>query len=648
MEKQSIDQPVSLTTADRVPSFEQSGDEQKLLLLIILTDLDEAGAAKLVQHFYEPLKDKVKIQTWAPSRLLLQSIARQGPHKHSRANLYALAVLAYRSGWSRFIVADELTKCQVVGNCHQGKSDMISVVTVATRLNSSATTQKGDAVRVIARRTSGKDEENSKLLETLEDIQTQFITRHKGDIEVSIHGNNGVVLHDPDRSVFTIDTGACLGWEKYTNAVTAALTTSPHSLPTELVTDIIAFNDNDSLRNIKMPLWERRQDRKHLIIFLFFSTTTEEINQTQARIQDAVQKQLQQNDSDTEEMSVELIPLERHHVSSSRRELMMLWWQYRLCNMEEGVRSPTLNFLLQPLQDLDSAQFGTVHCEGKMPPFAVPTTLNRIVRETRGFEGYYVDKLAHLASEKTEIMYDPDEPFLFDSLPWVPAGGDDLESCGVPVFYLTSNLTDKQDQAVRTELKRKDRVDFDGIKECYYVPWKRGDKGQADGTTEDIWEILWKVYVRPDRECDSFVCIDRQSGIDKTVIIVDPDWYFYDEETVIPGPLEHMPAPRIRGFKYTRIAAREAHIMKIGLDVANTDVEDIAGDEGANRFRRPGWPARGILPDESEDEDEDEDEEEDEDEDEDEDEEEDEDEDEDKDEDEDDYEDEDEDEDEVS
>lgn len=65
------------------------------LLIAVLADLDDATEATLIQLIQEALESKVKIETWKPTKLLLESIAIQGLYRDSIANLYALAVLAH-------------------------------------------------------------------------------------------------------------------------------------------------------------------------------------------------------------------------------------------------------------------------------------------------------------------------------------------------------------------------------------------------------------------------------------------------------------------------------------------------------------------------------------------------------------------------
>ncbi|KAJ5975694.1 hypothetical protein N7481_009401 [Penicillium waksmanii] len=59
--------------------------------------------------------DNIKVEIWSTSRRLLESIAQQGPQRDSKTNIYALTVFAQRLGYSRLIIADDMTKRQLLG-----------------------------------------------------------------------------------------------------------------------------------------------------------------------------------------------------------------------------------------------------------------------------------------------------------------------------------------------------------------------------------------------------------------------------------------------------------------------------------------------------------------------------------------------------
>lgn len=62
-------------------------------------------------------------------------------------------------------------------------------------------------VRVVARRTTGAEEDNTRLMETLQIFEPQELNGRGNELFT----NDGLVLHDGDRGVFTSDVPARLG-----------------------------------------------------------------------------------------------------------------------------------------------------------------------------------------------------------------------------------------------------------------------------------------------------------------------------------------------------------------------------------------------------------------------------------------------------
>lgn len=127
------------------------------------------------------------------------------------------------------------------------------------------------------------------------------------------------------------------------------------------------------------------------------------------------------------------------------------------------------------------------------------------------------------------------------------------------------------------------------------MPWEK----QEDGSLEDVWDIVWEVFA-----CDgnyrasyTFVCIDKRSGIDKTIIVVHPDLYGADMEDVTTRELsKDMPGPNIVGFEYVRAPGWESHKAKRSLDTRNEGTEDFSfGNRRGTKFRRASWPARNVV-----------------------------------------------------
>ncbi|CAL5865955.1 uncharacterized protein PFLUO_LOCUS162 [Penicillium psychrofluorescens] len=201
--------------------------------------------------------------------------------------------------------------------------------------------------------------------------------------------------------------------------------------------------------------------------------------------------------------------------------------------------------------------------------------------------------------EAIESMYHPDQPFYPNPPEWLPTCQWDESYKAIPVFYLTNQLKSAEDHIIKAELVAKDGAnhEFEWRKEVCYVPWR----GDHDATLEDIWSIFWKFW---DHEalnviCPCFFCIDRQSAVDQTVLLICPDWYLYETDEAESRAMEllaNIVGSRMRGFRYTRVRGRDAHVDKMNLDSYHLDIEDAGGHFGVKRFRRPDFPAPGILP----------------------------------------------------
>ncbi|KAJ5164820.1 uncharacterized protein N7500_006650 [Penicillium coprophilum] len=97
---------------------------------------------------------EVNVHPCLPPPCRLESISRQGPYQDSQSNIHALAVLAYRSGRPRIIVAGEVIKrllsgkyCSDADLLSYDSKWVISIILLSTRRD----TQSG-ALSVFARR----------------------------------------------------------------------------------------------------------------------------------------------------------------------------------------------------------------------------------------------------------------------------------------------------------------------------------------------------------------------------------------------------------------------------------------------------------------------------------------------------------------
>lgn len=608
----------------RMPIFKASDE---VLLMIILTELTEEERLELVHYYQKACSGGVELKTWTPSKALLRSIARQGSHWDSQANLYALAILAFRSGLefkkgTSFVVADELTKRQLTRCCRPGERDYISLVTVTVRpktsmiahpesgLNPHLVTMPDDEIYVFTDRTT---ELSKKLLpEVVEPQTTEFFAEYlkqEKTREISNCVQSGRRLHDPDSCMFTVGTAMATGREQYCNTVASVLSASQFS--PELVAEVIS--QSDYVLPAKMLLWERRQSREHLLVFLLFPTTTSELQRNHAIIQDALNKLAEGEHGGRKGMSVELIPQHRHQ-ARSRREVLELWEKFRLHEGDERAGDPVLNVLLGPIEDPDmgSAQFAAVCSEHRHATYMIRAPLNSIVRIKWKEHFYFIqEEFERLEIKQVEGVCDPDQPWYFNPPSWRPANDDKelrpgREDIGyASVFYLTENFPENRDRQIRKDLMKND-LDEDTYsdsendppvpKGVCFVPWDSKD----DATQEDIWNIVWKFYKCEGlgRMCPSFFCIDQASASDiGTVLLVKPDIFKFGKRLQSQeGYLKGVLGPRLRGFLATRVLTDSAHQHKMDAEDGFQSMADIGLNSNVTRFYRPEWPARGVLP----------------------------------------------------
>lgn len=615
---------IQLAPGARMPIFKASDN---VLLMIILAKLTEEERLKLVHYYQETCSGGVELKTWTPSQALLRSISKQGSHQDSQANLYALAILAFRSGLefkkgTSFIVADELTKRQLTRCCRPGEREHISLVTMTVRLKSSMIspsesspnphpdTEPKDEIYVFSDRST---EFSKKLLEEVAEPQTvEFFTEYlqkEKTCEISNCIQSGRRLHDPDACMFTVGTAMPTVREKYYNTVASVLTAS--QLPPELVGEVIS--QSDYALPTKMPLWERQQSREHLLVFLLFPTTTSELQRNQAIIQEELNKIIQREYDGRKEMSVELISQDRHQ-AWSRREVLELWEKFRQHEGDARAGDPVLNVLLSPIEDqhISSAQFAAVCSQIRYATYMIRVPLSSIAR-IKWAEHYKFmqEDFVRLGIEKIEGVCDPDQPWYYNPPSWRPANDDKrlrpgTEDTGyVSVFYLTENVPEDRDRQIRKGLMESDvdeDVDSDSENEpvvpkgVCFVPWDSKD----DATQEDIWNIVWEFYKSEGLgpRCPSFICIDQTSASDiGTVLLVKPDIFKFGKKLQSEeGYLKGVPGPRLRGFLTTRVRTSSAHQKKMSAEDAFTPMAIIGLDSNVTRFYRPEWPAQGVLP----------------------------------------------------
>lgn len=568
--------------------------EGKSLLLVILTDLDQTGKGDLVRHVRESLTDDTKIQLWHPPKSMLWYVTHRSLHQDSSANIYAVAIRAYRSGWTNLVVADSLTARQLSKTQNIGESSSISMAMVAVRKSQSALKYQ---VRVIPRRTAGRDKEY--LHHTLHtfDIVPHFLGEwlHRAS---RIYEDEGFELYDPDRCILAPDATSLLT-EELANITHAAL--SSKGLPPELVHYTLSFiPEEDPPQPISKPSWADH-DPYDVQIFLTFYCTPEQLLRMQFAIDEAIQAYSRKEDS--RNITIRLIrSSNQSNRSPTRRDLIHIWDRYHTpC-------APDTIFLREPISDsadLDSTRFIVLHTGRYSPLVAVPITLRTIVQgvctKSLGLS-MHAQALSQLPQQPPvlEFMHHPSQPFYTNPQFWHPSD----ESPGrVLLFHLTDKLTPEQDANLQAEIYThwehevsdalEDVYDQNSEKlECMVIPWGRHE---TDGTVDDMWSVFWKVDVEV---CFRAICfVDNQSGRDNSVVITREDlvplYQLTNEERDELHKLENlenMEKPYVTGFRYCRIPGRQAHSAQFSLEHLGGRIEDLAIEGTAQRFFRPGWP----------------------------------------------------------
>ncbi|ODM14755.1 hypothetical protein SI65_09749 [Aspergillus cristatus] len=559
-----VGQSLQLAIGNGLPLAGKNAKDTEHLLLVSLTDLEDVDEASLVQHFQRLLQDKsVNIHSWQQSTEVLQSIAHQGQRRDSQANLYAMAILAHRAGWSNLIVADDLTKRQLKGICRVGESPSISVVMISIR---PSTAQQGHEVRVVAKRTTGEEKDNTELMETLQNFEPQEVASRNNEVFI----NDGLVLHDTDRGVFTDDTAAKLGWEECSNS---GSTTKDGS-----------WAINHGAQPVALPPWEH-QDNRHLNIFLMFPTAEDELANIKSTLQSAARNCHQEDGAQDPEMEIQLIPWEYHRVQS-RRGFLNLWDGYQQQILANDYSS-SVYFLLEPARDTENALIGTLYYDMIRPAIVSWVSLKEVISTAQSWglsakecldrpEPYILERRE---SEVTELMYPPEQRSMWK-----------IHLGSRPMI----------DQAIRAELRTMNQIDSKhwDRKHCCFVSWK---DDQRDGTLEDMWDVFWDVYTYKRGRATAVTSplpmffIDQQSGHDLTVVAVDSDTlYTRKSNTAAAEILKDTPARKVRGFFHGRLSSRDAHIAHANLSIANMDFDEFTEP---NQFPRPGWPGHGILED---------------------------------------------------
>ncbi|KAJ5736884.1 uncharacterized protein N7483_002009 [Penicillium malachiteum] len=599
-------------------------------LFIFLTDFTNEEENALMEAFRLLFMiNGREIQAWKPSRHLLSSLGVQGTHRDSQANIYAIAMLAYRSGLqfsgvsndietkpaTIFIVVDELSK-RCWTNTHKvGEQGTISILMVHVQSETDDYTPPycftiPVGVRVEVARydlslwhdfESGHDFSNDSTLSEngLLDILGYFQNGEHRDYSneeeyLDDFWSGGIgswgykhwstFIYDPDQRPFQVVSSS-----ETSSTINETWRALLPRLPAELVGNIISFTAAEPLT--EKILWEKRQSDEHLHLFLTFPTTENELHETSLIIHDLLRQQPEDSPK-----TAELIPLHCHQMIS-RRDIWTFWEAYRQHEPDERLHSPFMNLLLHSftdnLKDHKMSPFAVVRDLRHMPLAIMHITFTEMClpqqKRKQGLDWSWKAYPVNTA----ELLHHPDQPCYEVSPLWRGARSFDIldnrRDRWISVFYLTKRFTEKEDSKLR-QLVEED------LKSVCYIPWEH----EEDGGLDDMWKILLKVYRYHGlgTKCHRLFFIDRESFNDRRLIIIEAYFYLAGRQVQSRSKLlQGLEAPLLAGFRHCRIPATEAPMISLALSKKTMVFEELEGpDDEDTEFIRPGWPSFSDLP----------------------------------------------------
>ncbi|KAJ6096291.1 hypothetical protein N7486_007037 [Penicillium sp. IBT 16267x] len=586
--------------------------------LVLLTELSVPSLEKLIGLVQSTLKDDLQLHSadyfgaFSKSMIfLMKSISAHGPCRDSQSNIHALAVLAYRSGRPRIIVADEATKRQLSGKylpdadlaTPNDQGNVISVILISTRCDT-----KSGGLSVFAKRAICSAQENMTYFDeadwSLVDPDPQpsaFRSIHKawGPLWTDAQGFRGLKMLDPYQEPFTSRTGDVLGREYYTRAAVTALVIF-------LMYPSTAQEREETLQILqespKRIFADEQRERKWLKKYSIYGVPdSSEYDSSGIDSPDFDEPDIDEPEYTALDVTFELIPWEQHRMKT-RLDLLDFWDEYRVWGVRiGGPDSMPLICLHEPMSCHDEAVFNVLTFKDN--PYPSPVVMRNMsfgdiwdsMTRFEGFNHCWRKQNFHEEGSEEEFWH-PDRPFFYNPPPWSPMVKKDRLRT---VVSLTNKLSDAAKENLERIMLRFHEVDnWDDLEpddiagrpaegpEYSFVPWKSGDAGMVDGKLKDIWNFLENSEKHPMRGLCDFVCVDQQFEVDGTVILVASDVYEHPHHDL----LQHLPFPGLRGFTYARAPAHSAYCGN--MNWINEDAIDDWMD-----YRRQGWPAPEMLPD---------------------------------------------------
>ncbi|KAL9111238.1 MAG: hypothetical protein Q9227_004316 [Pyrenula ochraceoflavens] len=569
--------------------------EDACTLIVVLTTLSNAEAAKFSAAISATKAPKGKIKIWTPSKATSRALSCIRDAHDSQSVVYAVAITAARLGWKTCFIADCLTRRQISidHRIRLGESQIMSLTAVGLFTQPAHLGGKDTCVDIVARRIEIDDLVSNPNLRLM--YQSSIGTKYSSGApfhrqHLSCHG---LALHDPDKALFTKNMLHSTGRENKLSAISEA-GVSWH-LPPELGDSILVEVDlSECFQNFHVH--EEKQDSIPIYSLCPMSSELRLASENSIR---AAFKKEGVDDHGVDRISLISWPLSR---AATRRDVLNL-----VENLVERYGSAFSDFLFtydvfnspqdligycrvhqSPLGNIALFQRSTISCfyqeiqPNIEPDAGRPPIYDSILDNFLNKRHTFLPGVEWREGENSEFLYHTDSPLYATPPPWIPC---DLLVHAWPVFYLTKHVSCQGQQAVEKALQdRHDRdaeyFNVDGEKAYCYVPWKR----DVDATLHDMWNICVEIYTCSGECTTQFIGIDRQSFEDKSVMVCNIEIDLEDER------LSTMPMAKTSGMLYVRVEAKSALFVCAELDLQTMELNELVED--AKFFPRPDHPSR--------------------------------------------------------